>query len=301
MGDNMPSVINFPYQVPIDIIKLGWDVSINLKDKRVYFLHSRFGLPGATVGRGKLLGRFDPSDLPVSRWSPVYVDDIYVLQWYIPARAASSMIPSKVSGIIWHMKGEDFFDFLYAVPLALGISELMKAIQNISEIEIDYLTFIPCHLNNYRSLYQRPALNYYLGSAIQLLSQTPLLEDKICNGECLALLVNIFTGIPVIKGAVIKDSGMQIRDALTYSQRYQFAGQWYISGDTVEKEEFIRDSNYIIGFECSTLSNKDLKGRKVAIVDDLVTSGSTANRCAEILKTHFEVSKVYVFAGGKTI
>ncbi len=310
MGVEVSSVINFTPQVPIDSVKLGWYVNIRLEDRQILFGSSGWDISNlegrqipfrslvwpqeSTLGFGNFLGRFDPRKLPVSRWGQVYIDDIYVLQWYVPTRATPSLIPSKVTNIIWCMKRKDFSLF-YAVPLALGISELIS----ISKIEIDYLTFVPCHPSDYRSLNQSSVK--YLEPYTQLFSQTPLLRDKVCNGECLALLVNIFSGIPVIKGAIVKDSSGQIIKTSTCSRRYQLAKQWYNAGNTIEKEEFIRDSDYITGFRCSTLSKRDLEGKKVAIIDDLVTSGSTVNRCAQILKVLFGVGKVYVFAGGKTI
>ncbi len=309
--------IKFSRKIREDEIKLGWSVGRSFRMEIFDIFEDTTTILGSLqiINESKdieicksaeVIGEYEPDKLWVAKsGKPVYIDNIFVLQRY--HRQRDQVKPSSISKVIWNMKPHEGLNFFYAVPLALGIAMLVQEYEENNLL--DYLTFVPCKREDRRKLYGIDKKEFP-----KELSKTPLLRKKVCLGECLALLVNIFTGVPVVRGAIKKLDAGRLEERYRYNweyyhdweydydRRYELACQWYRKGSTLEIEHFIRrgmeKDMYIHSFERKPLESEELEGCNIAIIDDFIVSGSTVNRCAEILKTKFKVGKVHVFAGG---
>jgi len=233
-----------------------WIVSIDVRNYRICF-ECKVPTSRWPYRRcGKFIGR-------VVKWGSLRhiknADGVYALQRYITkwSRDLGKVFPSLVNDLIYYLKlfDESRCNLLYAEPLALGISLMIKYFSELSRADV--ITYVPLHQSELR--------------LFRVISGEERLVNHVYE---IAKMVSGHVGKPLIN-ALVKVRPLRMSKLNNVARRF------------CEVKELYKPRE-----------RADLRGLRVILIDDIITTGATMNECARVLKECLGAEKVYAVVAG---
>ena len=194
-----------------------------------------------------------------------FLDNVFALQRYITAKRYGT-IRSLITNLIYRVKNDEFNAY-FAIPLALGMAIVIRHYPELREADV--ITFIPAHHSEYRNLtFHNKPCKYRRNE-----EEFPV---KVQHMEFIAYLVHVFAEKPLVQ-AFAKKKAFKMKDKTL-----------------AERREVVKEAYSII-----ETSIDDLKEKRVIIIDDIYTTGTTLNYCAMLLKTIAGSKRVYGVVAGR--